>query len=513
MNYLTYVVDKAHTYLPKAVMDSAYNDYQDPHQQTYVVLQKARKIASDKAEQARGRKEFELAAVYSHDRAVFDDAIHDFIRLVTKMVKLKEQLKRQGELSEQELARISYDLMELHQVTRNQSREADNREKLHGYDSEVYIGDEEYKTQLQIVEASTLNAATNVDINQLRDRTRAASRLQVATMANKLAPKRLGDNSEISAGAPTLAIDGKNIIGGNGRVLAIKQAYEQGSKGQEYKQYLIDNAFLWGIDGSSVAKMDKPILIRVLQQEVDIQKAAVASNESSGLAMSDLENAKVDGERLPDLDLFHITENGEINNPQNEAFIRQFIANLPVTVQAVMVDSYGKLNKTGVSRLKNALIYRAYGSSPSLARMIESLDEGLKNIATALTQLAPTVAYANKKIDDSLLHNRNIAEYLQKAASLLNEAKEDGQDLNERLSQMDFIDGEVEPEVKLLANMLESNKRSVRKIVQFVQGFYQMLEQYGNPQQDDFLITDDPPSTLEMLQTVEQINSNQSDLF
>ena len=230
-------------------------------------------------------------------------------------------------------------LNEMQRTTREQRQaveEMQDAARKAGKQTKVYLGEQMRNARLQMLEADDLQPTVADAANQYRDRNRAASQVQVNRIAQNLQPELLGDSMQADTGAPTLAKDGKTIIGGNGRVMGIAQAYAQGS-GQSYKQYLIDNAEQFGLNPAEVAAMDKPVLVRRLDDDVDIAKSAVASNEGGGLGMSALEQARVDADRLPDFGTFAPGDNGELNTPANRGFIRQFVGQMPTTVQAQMV--------------------------------------------------------------------------------------------------------------------------------------------------------------------------------
>lgn len=92
-------------------------------------------------------------------------------------------------------------------------------------------------------------------------------------------------------GAPLLALDGKTIIAGNGRSMAIRQAYQDGGA-EGYRQFLKDNANRFGIDSAQLDSIENPVLVRRLTSPVDIDQVAINSNEQGGMRMSDLEQAK-----------------------------------------------------------------------------------------------------------------------------------------------------------------------------------------------------------------------------
>src|SRR5262249_32821469 len=159
------------------------------------------------------------------------------------------------------------------------------------------------------------------------DRTRAASQAQVAKIASGLDFRLLGASPLMDFGAPTLASSGA-IVGGNGRAMAIARAYEQGSAG-DYRDRLLANLPQFGIDPEAAAKRERPALVRVLQSDVNVRQAALASNEGAGMKMSLLEQSAVDAERLPPMAGFFVPESGDLNVPANRDFVMNWISRYP----------------------------------------------------------------------------------------------------------------------------------------------------------------------------------------
>ena len=63
----------------------------------------------------------------------------------------------------------------------------------------------------------------------------------------------------------------------------------------------------------------------------------------------------------------------------------------------------GKLAPAGYARIRNAVLAKAYGDSPVLRRMTESLDDNMRNVTKALVKVAPRVAQARQAIADGAL--------------------------------------------------------------------------------------------------------------
>ena len=73
---------------------------------------------------------------------------------------------------------------------------------------------------------------------QPRARDRAASEAQVANIASRLQPERLGASNTVADGAPIVGPDGV-VESGNGRVMALRRAYAANRpKAQGYRDWL-----------------------------------------------------------------------------------------------------------------------------------------------------------------------------------------------------------------------------------------------------------------------------------
>ena len=368
-----------------------------------------------------------------------------------------------------------------------------------GRQTKVYLDNQMRQARLQLMEADELAPSVAGTDNQYRDRSRAASQMQVNHIAQNLEPELLGDSKEVGTGAPTLANDGRTIIGGNGRVMGLAQAYANGN-GEGYRQYLMDNAEQFGLSRDEIARMNKPVLVRQLDESVDIAKAAVASNEGGGLGMSALEQARADADRLPDFGRFIADDSGELNTAANRGFIRDFVGAMPHTVQAQMVDADGRLSQDGVRRLRNALLYRAYGNSPTLSRMVESTDQGARNLVNALVQAAPKIAQARDNIRAGAMHDADIAEEVVQAAEKLNQIREQGDSVADYLAQQGLFGEEMNAVSRELLAFFEEHKRSGKAIATLLRNYYDALAAQGNPNQQDVFGEQAAPDKQQLLE-------------
>lgn len=348
-----------------------------------------------------------------------------------------------------------------------------------GANDEIDVGNGNYQPfQYEVVDATTLSPTQQKDDNQFRDRNRTASQSQINNIARNLDPRKLAASPTMDMGAPLLALDGKTIIAGNGRTMAIRQAYQEGGA-DGYRQFLKDNADRFGIDSTQLDSFEDPVLVRRLTSPVDIAQVAINSNEQGGMRMSDLEQAKVDARRLPSMDSFIAGDNGDINSPDNQQFIRQFVQNQPENLRNELLDGKGNLSQTGVQRIRNAMLYQAYGDSQTLSRLIENTDQGAKNVLNALTALAPKVAQTQQDINSGMLSDVSISNDIIQAVEKYNQLNAQGYKINDYLAQNDFV-GDLSPEAREILTIFDENRRSGKRIAQVLGAYFDQAQTQGN---------------------------------
>ncbi len=353
-----------------------------------------------------------------------------------------------------------------------------------GRESQVRIGDEYVPTRLMLVEAGEVAATMTKADNQFRDRTRLASEQQIQDIASRLDAHLLMDAPVMDYGAPVLAADG-TVIGGNGRAAAIGLAYERGTAAG-YREALQAEF------GSAVDGMQRPMMVRVLQRDVDVARAAILSNEGQALRMSALEQAKVDAERLGDFRAFQFGEDGGLDLASNMGFIRGWVEQMPTGQRAAIMDADGRLSAEGAGRLRNAILYRAYGDSPTLARLVEATDPGSRNIAAALTRVAPAVADAREAIARGDLYPMGLHDDLIAAVEKLEGLRRDGMSVDDWSKQIDAFGDGMSAEARLLVQFMDRNIRATRAISEGVFGFYNRLLEAGNPKQGSMFEASQP---------------------
>lgn len=332
---------------------------------------------------------------------------------------------------------------------------------------------------------------------QPRDRSRSASELQVSGIVQKLEPARLGLSADATTGAPIVGADGL-VESGNARTIALKRVYSgNAQKAADYKDFLRSNADQFGFDAAAVDGMAKPVLVRVRSTPVNRAEFARQANASTVQRMSASEQALSDAKRLTSLDGLNPDDEGNFTNSHD--FIRQFMGMLPLTEQAELIESDGRLSTQGYRRVQNAVLAKAYGDSPTLRRMTESPNNNLRNVGNALVRVAPTIAAARERMDAGTLHAADIAPDLVLAVEGLSALKERGWSVAYELAQGDLMGQKYSQEAAVLLQFLSDNARSPRRMAEFVQRYYEALEGAGDPSRASMFGDGAAPSRTDLL--------------
>lgn len=350
-----------------------------------------------------------------------------------------------------------------------------------------------------IVDAKDVEATMAKGPNQFRDRFRAASQTQIEKIANAPDFNLLEASPLMDFGAPTLTNDGL-IVGGNGRFAGVSKSYGRGT-GEIYRTALRASLDKFGLKEADLAGKERPILVRVLDNQVDVQRVAIASNEGAGLRMSALEQAKVDSVRLGDITGMSVGDNGEVNLAANISYIQRWAAQFPETEQAALVDKAGRLSQEGEKRLRNAILFRAYGDSPTLERLVESTDPGARNVATALVRTAPMVAEMKAAMERGDLYPLDISQDVTAAVEKLDAIRSAGDKVKDYLAQEEMFGAELTPVARMMLEQFDKNMRSAKAMTEIIKGYYDAVEALGNPRQGNML-AEAPPTKEQILASI-----------
>ena len=361
-----------------------------------------------------------------------------------------------------------------------------------GGQSTIRANGQEHGVTFEVREAASLTPTTEAGTaNQARNRaSNAQSAAQVANIAANLDPVTLtADTHEMDTGMPTLARDGQTIIAGNGRTMAVQQAYAQHpERAQAYRQHLIDNAAAYGLDPAAIAQMQNPVLVRRFTDDVDVQQMATASNAGTGMALSAYELAATDAQALP-ADLRNLVggTDGMIDpaTGTNAAIMGQWAQALPENRRNAVYTQDGRtLSREGLLAFRNAVLYRAYGegvdmgdgiiSRQTLADIIENSVEELRNVRNALVNIAPRVVDMKARVQQGLYPAELdiSADLLRASESLTQTRKANGPTVEGTINQQNLDGSSYPANAATLLRYLNAHIRSGADIRSYLNGYY-----------------------------------------
>lgn len=311
---------------------------------------------------------------------------------------------------------------------------------------------------------------------QPRDRGRDASRAWVSKVANSLDPDSLGRTSRADSGAPIVGRDGI-VESGNGRTMAIRMAYDQGTA-DEYREFLISDADYFGIDPDQVERMKRPVLVRVRTTEIDRRVFTVEANQDDKLALSATERARSDSKRLDAnmLALFKPDENGSLLTLSNHKFIQAFLASLGDAEAAQYVTKGDKPTRALVDRIRAAVFSKAYNDDRLLEMMADDANPDLQNVLNALgaasSKFIEAQAFGRAAVEDTATAmvdgieqslDERVTSAVIEATNTLLSARANNQDVTEYVRQQGLFE-DIDDGVAALAVFLAQNSRSAKRM-------------------------------------------------
>jgi len=281
---------------------------------------------------------------------------------------------------------------------------------------------------------------------QPRQRDRAASEVQVANIASRLQPERLGASSTVADGAPIVGPDGI-VESGNGRIMALRRAYQaDGPQAASYRNWLAGQ-------GHDTTGMQQPVLIRRRTTDMTPEQRVVFAGEgstSTTLAMSATERAAGDARRLPD-NVLQQVQPGDVAGPGNRDFVRGFLQHAVEPGQeGAFVTADGALSQDGASRVRAALVHRAYGDQGLSAALAETTDPTARVMAGAMQDAAGPMARLRSGIQAGTVDPAvDIAPALVEATRAVQQARQRGVSLADAVGQRDAFN-QVSPQAEQL---------------------------------------------------------------
>ena len=305
---------------------------------------------------------------------------------------------------------------------------------------------QEVQSQFEVVEADSLIASHSPDTFnenpafpqelQPRDRSQAERQTQVRDIAVMLRPEEVEASPLTSSGAPIVGPDGV-VESGNGRTMAVMLAYQQGlPTAQTYRAYLVQAGF------EDAATMRQPVLIRRRTTELTPEQRrslVVDSNVTTIDALTATEQARTDAARLTPA-ILRLLRSNDLTTETNADFIRALVQGL-TGADARSLSAGGTLTADGVRRVERALLARAYGDTPLLDRLINSVDDAEAGMGRGLMAAAPALARLRGAIEaGDIAAELNGLPALVRAAQRIADARAQNKPLGAIMDQADAFD-------------------------------------------------------------------------
>ncbi len=319
---------------------------------------------------------------------------------------------------------------------------------------------EEVSGQWQVADVSELLTSTDEGFDdklQPRNRSRQASKEQTSEIAVNLDPERLNDSVTSDLGAPIVDSRGM-VLSGNGRTLAIRQAYasEKSERADVYRQFVERRAHEMGIEIPDNVK--NPVLVRRVDNfgKMSAEEFAARSNKSQVAGMSVAEQAIADGRRILAADLldyFFPDANGNVLASSNMDFVNAFLEQ--VGGSEMYRNSDGSVRSNLSPRIKAAVLAAMLDSDnrETVERLLDN-PEGFNALVGGLMQSAANLAELSSKPE------YDISDELSQAVELFVEMRNKGMNLADFSAQGDFFRAAPSDEVMFLMGLFEENSKT-----------------------------------------------------
>lgn len=366
------------------------------------------------------------------------------------------------------------------------------------------------QTRMELVEADDLITSNTDDLAvnpaypaelQPRQRDRAVAQAQIQEIAASLEPGRLGASPDAASGAPIVDA-GRIVESGNGRVLAIRRAYAEGSdKAAAYRAWLESQ-------GHRTAGMTKPVLVRRRITELtaeDRRAFTVDAQKAATLDLSASERAAADAQLLDEL--LPLMQGADIGTAGNAPFVRAFVERLPSGEQGSLINNDRLLTPEGQRRINAALLARAFDDKDLLARMLEGGEDGSRTLAGAMLDIAPDWARMRAAVAKGEIAPVDPTPDMLAAVKRIRDQRAQGRPLAEILGQPDMLNPPSPGQALFLRMLLTENRNgetvlASRAAITRELGRY--IDEAGKTSPTPNLFGDAPPTAEQILSALEK---------
>lgn len=290
-------------------------------------------------------------------------------------------------------------------------------------------------------------------------------------------PEELGASANGTVGAPIIGPDGV-VESGNGRVIALRRIFQENPEGAErYRAWLRDQGY--------EPKNQDDILVRSRTSDLSAPDRiawARENNASPVLSLSAGEKAISDAKSLTP-EILAKWRGGDVGAAANRDFVRSFMQAIPETgEEGAIQTAEGELSLGGETRVRNALLARAYGDQRLLLALTDRGDESLGAFGNAMMDAAGSMARLRGEIEAGRVTPvANISPSLIEAINTISAAKRARIPLGDYIAQRGMFEGPISKGAEdLLHVMFGEDLRARASRARFAA----FLEKYAELSQD-----------------------------
>ena len=355
---------------------------------------------------------------------------------------------------------------------------------------------------------------------QPRERDRAASMMQVDTIAKQLKPTSyLLEQHATDRGTPTIGKGNMVVESGNGRTIALRRA--RAMYPEKYKAYQDAVKIAAEEYGLSTEGIEHPVLVReMVSEDVNTEKYTSISNKGSSAVLSDYEMAIQDLKFVSDdmLSKLQIAE-GELAldalfKDVNQPLVAEYMANVPTNERGNFLNKQGELSISGARRMTYAMMLKVFPDEAGqrlLSVITDQADEGIKNMNSVLIKtMGELAALEGAAKTGRISPDLALAEDLTKAIDVYVRLRQEGKtSASDYVKQMSIYDKELNDFQGALLLFIDSNKRSESKLRRMISGYVKSALSQDTPGQD--LLFGGQPTKGEILDGVTKTLGKETD--
>ena len=350
-------------------------------------------------------------------------------------------------------------------------------------------GQKTYNVKGKVVELEDLKQAVG-DL-QPRDRSKKESAVlatqRAGTMFN---PQRLLNDPTSGSGAPIIARDG-TIMSGNGRVLTMQEVYANQPKSLEAYQTALKEA------GINTEGFSQPVFVRQLNDNMTVDQLkefADLSNTEAQAQMTSTETAQRDAKRMPQ-NLINLFTGGDVTSIENKSFVTGFAVQVLSPTEQGQFSVNGKPTKNAIDRMRAAILATAYDDTDTLSIMLDSTDDNIKAISSAMMSSAPQLSQLKADIKEgNIKPDFDISKQISEAAKTISNLREQKVKPRDYFDQQDAF-SDTDPLTEAIIKAFYNDELTRAKSQKFMTDVLNFYVEESSNRQENALFEDEVTPT------------------